>query len=302
MALQDKQSINGLMKYIEPDATVRTIDVISSGFMNNSYRVHVQHKTQEDTAYIVKVYSGNNTERASKEHNILSFLQSIDDIPTPEVTFFDLDATVFHSPVLITRMIDGKTILAHPPTPEWEEKAPIIAQTLAGIHSITCPDDLQLILPDATQFHTKFLNDGLCPDYLQAYPDGKRIWQLIHDTIGTIAVVSPVCVHGDYWSGNFLWDTGGQLAAVLDWELACYGDASFDIAYCMMEMKISGMYQAADTFLSTYSSHSKYPVRNLAFCELAIATIPMKQGAPYLNDPIIGKRYRAFVQDAIDRL
>jgi aminoglycoside phosphotransferase (APT) family kinase protein len=47
------------------------------------------------------------------------------------------------------------------------------------------------------------------------------------------APTAPVLVHGDFRMGNLMVDTGG-LAAVLDWELAHWGDAHEDLAYgCM---------------------------------------------------------------------
>jgi len=44
-----------------------------------------------------------------------------------------------------------------------------------------------------------------------------------------------VCiVHGDYRSGNFLWDAGsGDITAILDWEMAHLGDPHEDIAWAM---------------------------------------------------------------------
>jgi aminoglycoside phosphotransferase (APT) family kinase protein len=40
-------------------------------------------------------------------------------------------------------------------------------------------------------------------------------------------------VHGDYRSGNFLYDTSGQVHAVLDWEMAHIGDPLEDLAWSL---------------------------------------------------------------------
>jgi aminoglycoside phosphotransferase (APT) family kinase protein len=40
-----------------------------------------------------------------------------------------------------------------------------------------------------------------------------------------------VLVHGDYRSGNFLYDDGGRITAILDWELAHLGDPHEDLGW-----------------------------------------------------------------------
>lgn len=53
-------------------------------------------------------------------------------------------------------------------------------------------------------------------------------------------------VHGDYRSGNFLYDTEGDIHAVLDWEMAHIGDPledlawSFDPLWCWPEKRLAG--------------------------------------------------------------
>jgi aminoglycoside phosphotransferase (APT) family kinase protein len=104
-------------------------------------------------------------------------------------------------------------------------------------------------------------------------------------------------VHGDYWSGNILWEHG-VITGILDWEDAAWGDPGFDIAYCRMEMLIDGMDEAAATFLDTYQTITGNPVANLGLCELAVAVGPMRQRAPYLTTSPIQERFRQFVAHA----
>lgn len=40
-------------------------------------------------------------------------------------------------------------------------------------------------------------------------------------------------VHGDYRSGNFLYDAGGDIRAILDWEMAHLGDPLEDLAWAL---------------------------------------------------------------------
>ncbi len=45
-----------------------------------------------------------------------------------------------------------------------------------------------------------------------------------------------VLVHGDYRSGNFLYDDGGRITAILDWELAHLGDPHEDLGWVVNEL------------------------------------------------------------------
>ena len=159
----------------------------------------------------------------------------------------------------------------------------------------------ETILPDATSQATWFLENDALPDYMQAHPDGDAIWYIIRQQLPRLMPANPVLIHGDYWSGNILWE-GEQLTGILDWENVAFGNPGFDIAYCRMEMLIDGMDAAAETFLKTYEAVTGKPVVNLGLCELAIAAIPMWQRAPYLTISPIQERFRQFVANAKKRL
>jgi len=45
-----------------------------------------------------------------------------------------------------------------------------------------------------------------------------------------------VLVHGDFRSGNFLYDDGGRITAMLDWELAHLGDPHEDLGWVMNDL------------------------------------------------------------------
>lgn len=61
-----------------------------------------------------------------------------------------------------------------------------------------------------------------------------------------------VLTHGDYRTGNYLFDeASGQITALLDWELARIGDFHEDLAWVLMEIfgtKENGTFRASDLF------------------------------------------------------
>jgi aminoglycoside phosphotransferase (APT) family kinase protein len=64
--------------------------------------------------------------------------------------------------------------------------------------------------------------------------------------------VDPVLIHGDYRTGNYLFDEpSGRITAVLDWELARIGDFHEDLAYSLLRVFgtwDNGLFRASDLF------------------------------------------------------
>lgn len=97
------------------------------------------------------------------------------------------------------------------------------------------------------------------------------------------ACTTPVLVHGDYRTSNFMFDAQtGAYTAVLDWELAHIGDFHEDLAYSMQalfagapvegESLVSGLLPRAE-FLARYTQATGHAVdeRSLGFYEIFAA-------------------------------
>jgi aminoglycoside phosphotransferase (APT) family kinase protein len=64
-----------------------------------------------------------------------------------------------------------------------------------------------------------------------------------------------VLIHRDYHPGNVLW-RAGKVTGVVDWQDACQGPASVDVAWCrLMIMSRIGM-DAADRLVSCWEAAS----------------------------------------------
>jgi aminoglycoside phosphotransferase (APT) family kinase protein len=60
-----------------------------------------------------------------------------------------------------------------------------------------------------------------------------------------------VLTHGDYWSGNTVWE-GDRLAGVVDWSGARSAPRGVDLAWCRQDLVLLGSPDAADRFLASY--------------------------------------------------
>lgn len=303
----DTKEFITLLNKIAPGNKLEAIDVLNLGFSNRSFRIKAIQPDQSQANYVAKQYPAvenalgqDGAARAEFEYKTLTHLRK-GGIPCPEPIFFDGKGVMLGLPLLVTKEIAGVQFLAHPANELWAEQASTVATLLAQIHTFPCPEDLIALLPDAETQATWFLKNETIPDYMQAYPDGELIWSILLRELPHIQPVAPCLIHGDYWSGNILWDEG-RLAGILDWENAAFGDLGFDVAYCRMEMFIDGMVEPAETFLKTYEACTGQPVANLGLCELAAAVRPMWQRAPFLTIPPLEERFRQFVAQAIGSL
>ncbi|RLA47334.1 MAG: phosphotransferase family protein [Gammaproteobacteria bacterium] len=104
-------------------------------------------------------------------------------------------------------------------------------------------------------------------DTLEAHPvmEQAAIWLKENMPM----VENPVIVHGDYRSGNFMYDDDQQINAILDWELCHLGDFHEDLAYNRCKMlgtpdgdggvRCSGL-MYFDEFVEKYQTLTGYTV------------------------------------------
>ena len=104
-------------------------------------------------------------------------------------------------------------------------------------------------------------------DTLDAHPIMARaaLWLQEHRPV----VERPVLVHGDYRSGNFMYDDQRRINAIFDWELAYIGDYHDDLAWASLALfgcpdeqgrLLASSLLPVDEFLEQYERISGNPV------------------------------------------
>lgn len=71
-----------------------------------------------------------------------------------------------------------------------------------------------------------------------------------------------VLTHGDFWSGNTVWD-GDRLTGVVDWSGARSAPRGVDLAWCRQDLVLLGAPEAAERFLAAYEGASGRRVRDV---------------------------------------
>lgn len=130
--------------------------------------------------------------------------------------------------VLVTLALPGV-----PPGPPWspEQRLPAVARTLAAIHRGPV-DRLAAREPRPITADT--------PVAIAA----RAVWPRLQ---AEPAVFS----HGDYWTGNILFDAG-EVTGVVDWNGARPAPAGFDLAWCRQDLVLLGETDSADLLVSEY--------------------------------------------------
>jgi aminoglycoside phosphotransferase (APT) family kinase protein len=295
-----EETIRALLQEIAPGSTVLAIGPLPGSYSNFTHLVDARSADGSDFRIVVRRYkvfgSYDRGEKARREFRTFELLQR-HGIPSPQPLYLDEQGAVLGIPGIVTSYVSGKQIESPSDPVGW---ARALAVMLARIHALPCDTAAKSFLLDADSEATWFLRSGAVPDYMAAHPDGAAVWQMVHDLSPHRQQVQPTLVHIDYWPGNVLWDQG-QIVAIVDWEEAAFGDPGIDVAYCRMEMFLSGMGRVADEFLSTYETERGQPIANLGFWELAAAARPMFSPEGWITESPQNERFRQFIADASRR-
>lgn len=295
------EALQSLLGIILPGYVFLSAHSLEGDFSNSTHLVDAEAPDGSVVHIVTRQYAVfgdyDRGEKARREFKTLQLLRS-HAAPVPEPLYLDDSGMILGSPGIVTRYMPGRLIMSQPYPEEWAE---ILAKTLADIHVIPIDVLNTPFLLDANREALWFLgSNNSVPDYVSAHPKGMALWQAMIEYIPKLINVTPSIVHIDYWSGNILWDKE-VISAVVDWEEAAQGDPGIDVAYCRMDMIMSGMSEAADRFLKTYEMQVNKPVANLGFWELAAAVRPMLNPAGWISESPAKERFAEFIDDAIQR-
>ena len=264
-----------VLEVVLPGSTLTSIRVPDGSFSNYTHILAAQLPDGSLRQVVVRRYKvfGNydRGEKARREFKTFELLNQ-HHVPAPEALYLDEKGDVLEIPGIVTGFVKGTLLMDTPSEPlAWARK---LATMLARIHSIPCGEEQQRFLLKGNTEASWVVKYDAPPRYMQDYPSGVDVWQLMRELHTTLETDTPVLLHIDYWSGNILWHEN-EISAVIDWEESSYGDPAVDLAYARMNMVLMGLPDAADEFLRVYESETRNHVKNLGFWELAASVRPM---------------------------
>jgi len=298
--LLSQETAQAVLDRVAPGGMLSEVLPLAGSYSNLTHLVRGCTADGSSLQFVVRRYVyGKRAEKARVEFSALQFLQDYD-VPAPEPLYLDDEGTVLSRPGIVMGYVPGSLLEDpgdHPEGPlAWARE---MATVLARIHAIPGKQAKDALF-DANAEATWFVRDGIVPDYMQAHPDGTRVWQAVSNSYPRLEPVPPTLVHIDYWRGNVLWQDG-RISAVVDWEEASCGDPGIDVGYCTMDLVIMGLLDEAAEFLQVYETAIGHPVPNLAFWQLAAVARPMYNMADWITDAGKGERFHSFIAAALER-
>jgi len=154
---------------------------------------------------------------AQDEYHLHSVLHKLN-LPVPRPIHVDSSQQIFPIPYVIVEYIYHDATV--PPAPIQP-----MVNLLAQIHAITPKQHDLSFLPPIEKLIDIHLKQEINHPHLQA----------MKDALPHLKQNPPSLLHGDYWTGNVLWQDG-QIVAVIDWEDMMRGDPLFDLAISRLEI------------------------------------------------------------------
>lgn len=196
-----------------------------------------------------------------REYEVLELLQGI--IAAPRPVWLDADGTHFEQPAVIMEFVGGVTkpsdaglkvsglgtLLGN------RLRAELKGQVLGNLVKLHAIDWRSAHLPSyqaptddpqqAARWSLNYWKALWALDRQEERPIFSLATQWLTDNVP--ACDDLVLTHGDYRTGNYLFDeASGQITAMLDWELARVGDYHEDLGWMMMQL--FGIFDADGTF------------------------------------------------------
>lgn len=190
-------------------------------------------------------------------------------VSVPEILWFESDPSILERPFYVMGFVEGEVPvpslpasgeLPIPDRGEREQLAKSFAENLARLHGfdwakaslegIAHPSSAE----DAARGQLQFWKTTL----ERAQPEPMPILaRAIRELEATVPADAPlVLVHGDYRTGNFI-RQGGEVKAVLDWEMVHIGDPMEDLAWAASrfwrgQTDMPGLLVERDVFFQYY--------------------------------------------------
>lgn len=185
-------------------------------------------------------------------------------LQVPEPVLWDDSAQVLSQPFLVTTMMSGTDEVQAEPKIHHIDT---MAIELARIHTLSTKG-----LPDLPERRDP-LPELL--DYVPPDPKWQPLLQYLAGLDDTGYSGEDCLLHGDFWPGNLLWQSG-KISAILDWEDAAIGDPLSDVACTCLELRYLYGQKGMTRFADQYAQHLTIDRKRLALWQIYVAAAAQK--------------------------
>ena len=251
-----------------PSARVSLVSRLGGGASKEQFAFTLSRSDAADQRYVLRMdpmEAITETSRA-REYEILKAFAGV--LPVPRPVWLDAEGESFPRPAVIMELVPGTpkpstitlsvtglgTVLGDPLRGLIR---PQYLDMLARIHNFdwTSADLPSYNAPtgdpkQATRWLIQFWKELLEQDVIAREPVLRLATQWLEENVPDCE--KPCIVHGDFRTGNYLFDeTTGKVTALLDWEMSYIGDFHADLAWLLQPVfgtKIEGVFRVSDIF------------------------------------------------------
>ena len=276
ISMLDLPLAQNILETVTPGHRVHAVVPAKGAFTNAVHILDARSSNGQPLRLVVKrMMESLDPRRAIAEFHALRIARK-HDIPAPEPLLLDASGETLGKPGLVTTFVEGEQIANPQDVVGWSHR---LADLLLSIHDVNLSAEDKQHLYDGSTEGLYFL-EGSWTETKSGHPLSESIYTTIREGQHGVSAVAPTFLHMDFWPGNVLW-SDGRISAVLDWDVAAWGDPAIDIGYFRMNMHLRGLKEAADHFLQHYQAKTG-TVHNLPFWELAAAARPLPDPAAWI--------------------
>jgi len=280
------------LKRLDPTSEYLAHERLTGGVSADVYSVTAKSCTAEELRVVVRVLSSEpgSGHPAEIEFALLSDLRERG-LKVPKPLLVDVSGDCFDRPYLMLEYVPGKIDFE---LENGVSNARKMARELAAFHAAGKPNR-DLGLPHVCD---------LFKDALSEIPDTDEPAKKVRAALGPVWPLpdrNPMTLlHGDYWTGNVLWQDG-EIAAVIDWEDASLGDPVADVAIARLEQAFNAGFEAMEAFTIEYRSRSDIDWADLAFWDLVATVRPLRYLSDWGLDDADEAEMRSVLSEFIDQ-
>jgi len=295
---------------IEPTGCLRRAWPLAGGNSAAMTALEVARPNGDTVKFVVRRRGARtveqNTDVAEHEFKLLQALHA-GAMAVPRPRLFDRSGDIFPDPYIVVDYADG-TVEVAPSDPD--EFLRLSAARLAGIHaSGFSRQDLPFV---ALQYNRLSRELARRRENFDHSLDEERILAVVRSAWPFAGMNPGVLLHGDFWTGNLLWDHD-RIVAVIDWEDAEVGDPLADLAISRLDFLWLLGVQAMADFTRHYQSMTAITLDNLPYWDLCAALRPMHViaewaepwpalGRPDVTEETMRRDHQMFVAQAMEKL
>lgn len=227
----------------EGEISVAALSRIHGGASRETFRVRVQMERSGEKGLIFRrdpVSTLIETEREIEFAAYRSFQDS--HVPVPRALFLERGTDWLERPFFVMEEVEGcsaGSILAADPYGQHRRRIGEQFHTILGRISALDARSSELArhspipAPDAAwRVELDKWSKVIDEDELEPQPIARAVMRYLRANPPPPAQKLSI-VHGDYRTGNFLFDSSGTIRAILDWEMAHIGDPLDDLAWAL---------------------------------------------------------------------